>query len=487
MQERSEDVVIIGAGSAGLAAWQAARQQTASVALVEGGPAGTTCARVGCMPSKLLIAAANAAHQVRHVEPFGIHLEGAVHVDGEAVMARVRRERDRFVNHVLESMERIPEACRYQGEARFEDPHTLTVDDRLRLHARRIVIATGSQPVVPQAFEVAGDRLVTSDTLFEWRTLPESVAVFGPGTTGLELAQALARLGVRVRLFGRHGSLGVLTDERLIAQAECLFNEEFYLDTRGDAEIVERDGGQVMVRFTDRASKEPTTEHFDHALIATGRRPNIDRLELQRAGLKLDERGMPEVDRYTMRCCNVDGQFGHIHMAGDVANDAPILHEATDEGAIAGRNAGRENGVYAGHRRSPLAIVFCEPQMARVGPGHAELAEQFGERLAVSEFSFERQGRARIMNANRGYLRLYGEYGSGRFLGAELCAPEGEHLAHLLAWAHQQRMAVPEMAGLPFYHPTLEEGLRTALRDLSARLLLDPAMVEQCMECGPGA
>lgn len=487
MQEHRFEVAVIGAGSAGLAAWQAASNHTDSVALIEGGTPGTTCAQVGCMPSKLLIAAANAAHQVRHVAPFGVRLDGEVRVDGEAVMTRVRQERDRFVGHVLESMDSIPDSCRYQGLARFEDAHTLLIGDDVRLTAERIVIATGSRPVIPEPFEIAGDRLVTSDTVFEWRTLPESVAVFGPGTTGLELAQALARLGVRVRLFGQHGSLGVLTDDKVIAQCERLFNEEFYLDTRGDAEIVERHGDQVRVRFTDRRSNESMTESFDHALIATGRKPNVDKLELSRAGLALDERGMPEVDRHTLRCRNGDGAFGHIYMAGDVDNDTPVLHEATDEGKIAGDNAGRGKGVYAAPRRSPLSIAFCEPQMARVGPGHAALAEQYGDRLSVSEFSYENQGRARIMAANRGYLRLYGEYGSGRFLGAELCAPAGEHLAHLLAWTHQQALSVPEMLGMPFYHPTLEEGLQTALRDLSARLLLKPAMGNQCMECGPGA
>ncbi|OLO10488.1 dihydrolipoyl dehydrogenase [Chromohalobacter japonicus] len=487
MQEHRFEVAIIGAGSAGLAAWHAARNHTDSVALIEGGTLGTTCAWAGCMPSKLLIAAANTAHHARHVEPFGIRLDSDVRVDGEAVMTRVRQERDRFVGHVFESMDSIPDPCRYRGMARFEGAHTLLIDDDIRLTAERIIIAAGSRPAIPEPFEIAGDRIVTSDTLFEWRTLPESVAVFGPGTTGLELGQALSRLGVRVRLFGQHGSLGVLTDEKVTAQCEGLFNGEFYLDTCGDAEIVEHNGEQVMVRFTDRHSNETMTEPFDHALIATGRKPNVDRLELQRAGLALDERSMPEVDRHTLRCRNVNGEFGHIYMAGDIVNDAPILHEATDEGSIAGDNAGRGNGIYAAQRRSSLGIVFCEPQMARIGPGHVALVEQYGDKLSVSEFSYENQGRARIMEANRGYLRLYGEYGSGRFLGAELCAPAGEHMAHLLAWAHQQGLTVPEMVGMPFYHPTLEEGLRTALRDLSTQLLLAPERVNQCMECGPGA
>lgn len=487
MQHHKVEVAIIGAGSAGLAAYQAARGHTDSIALIESGPEGTTCARVGCMPSKLLIAAAEAAHRARSTAPFGVHVEGAVRIDGAAVMARVRRERDYFVASVLDSMNRVPRQHRYRGRARFEDPHILVIDERIRLEAERIIIATGSRPKVPKPFEVAGDRLVTSDTLFEWTTLPESVVVFGPGTTGLELAQALARLGVRVRLFGRHGSLGTLSDDRVREHAERIFNQEFHVDTQGDARIVERDGDRLVVSFTERSSGKKITERFEYALIATGRQPNVDALELQHAGLALDDKGLPGFDRYTLRCHGADGTPSHVFIAGDVNNEAPILHEAVDEGRIAGDNAGRRGSIYAGRRRSPLSIVFSDPQIARVGLSHAELTAQYDdEQIAVSEFSYQDQGRARVMAVNRGFMRLYGEYGSGRFLGAELCIPQGEHIAHLLAWAHQQRLGVQEMLSMPYYHPTLEEGLNTALRNLSAKLLLDPALVEQCMECGPG-
>ncbi|WP_106477396.1 dihydrolipoyl dehydrogenase [Phytohalomonas tamaricis] len=488
MQHRKVDVAIIGAGTAGLAAYQATKAHTESVALIERGPAGTTCARVGCMPSKLLIAAANAAQHTRHVERFGIDIDGTVRIDGEAVMTRVRSERDYFVGHVLDSMARIPEQDKYRGHARFADANTLVIDDQIRLEAERIIIATGSRPTIPEPFQLAGDRLVTSDTLFEWATLPESVVVFGPGTTGLELAQALARLGVRVRLFGRHGSLGILSDDVVRKEAERIFNEEFYVDTQGDAKIIERDNHQVIVSFTERSTGNTLTERFDYALIATGRQPNIDALDLLNAGLKLDDKGMPSFDRYTMRCRNTDGQLSHIFIAGDVDNESPVLHEATDEGRIAGDNAGRFDSVYSSHRRSPLSIVFSDPQIARIGLSHAELSARYGDKnVAISEYSFDNQGRARVMGINKGFLRLYGEYGSGHFLGAEICMPQGEHIAHLLAWAHQQRMSVTQMLSMPYYHPTLEEGLRTALRDLSTRLLLDAALVEQCMECGPGA
>ena len=210
------DVAIIGAGSAGMSAYKAVRQHTERVLVIEQGPYGTTCARVGCMPSKLLIAAAEHAHAIFHGAPFGIRVAGMV-VDGKAVMARVRRERDRFVGFVLETVEGWPAAHTLTGRARFVAPGVLAVGDT-RVHAGRVIIATGAVPSVPPGWrDRLGDRLIVNDDVFDWTTLPASVAVVGTGVVGLELAQALHRLGVRVRLFGRSRRVGPLTDPALQA------------------------------------------------------------------------------------------------------------------------------------------------------------------------------------------------------------------------------------------------------------------------------
>jgi dihydrolipoamide dehydrogenase len=487
MQHREVDIAIIGAGSAGLSAWHAARKHSDSVVLIEGGEYGTTCARVGCMPSKLLIAAAEAAHQARDAGGFGIRVSG-VEVDGRAVMARVREERDGFVGRVFTSMKRIPEEDRLTGHACFEDPHTLVVGEHTRVTARAVVIATGSRPTWPSMFDAAGDRLVTNDAVFEWEDLPESVAVFGPGVIGLELGQALHRLGVRLRMFGVGGALGPFHDEVVRDYADRTFNEEFYVDPDAKVESIERDGDAVVITFVERDSGKTLTERFDYLLAATGRRPNVDRLGLENAGLALDDKGVPRFNRFTLQCLAEGDDPGHVFIAGDANQALPLLHEANSEGRIAGDNAGRFPEVRAGRRNVPLAIVFTEPQMATVGAGHADLEKRLGgcDCLAVGEASFEDQGRAVVMRQNRGLMRLYGEHGSGQFLGAELFGPRVEHMAHLLAWALEQKLSVSEMLAMPWYHPVLEEGLRGGLRDLNANLQQGPAITERCMECGPG-
>jgi dihydrolipoamide dehydrogenase len=454
------DVAVIGAGTAGLAAYRAARAAGANAVIIEGGAYGTTCARVGCMPSKLLIAAAEAAHAIGRAPGFGVHVDGALRVDGREVMARVRRERDRFVGFVLQGVESIPAADRIRGTARIVDARTLDIDGRT-LSARAIVVATGSRPAVPPILRGLGERLTVNDDVFGWQDLPRSVAVFGPGVIGLELGQALARLGVRVVVLGRGGRLGPITDPVVRQAALAAFSAEFALDPDAHVTRVERVGDEVEIDYVG-ADGAPRTERFDYVLAATGRVPNVDNIGLENLGLALDARGVPAFDKRTLQVGATS-----LFIAGDAADDLPLLHEAADEGKIAGANAAAFPRVTPGLRRAPLGVVFTDPQVAVVGGGFAGL-KAFN--LAAGEVSFNDQGRSRVMLRNRGHLRVYADAASGRFLGAEMVGPDAEHIGHLLAWALQAGMTVPQMLDMPFYHPVVEEGLRTALRDLDAKL-----------------
>src|SRR5690349_4785175 len=459
MRTLDTDVAVIGAGTAGLAAYRAAKAAGRSAVLIEGGIHGTTCARVGCMPSKLLIAPAEAAHAVERFDAFG--LRGDVSVDGDAVMARVRRERDRFVGFVTQGVDAIPAADKLVGYAHFVDDTTVAVGD-ITINTRATVIATGSTTSYPPAWNALGDRLVTNETVFEWTTLPQSVAVFGPGVIGLELGQALHRLGVRIKVFGRGGGVGPLSDPELVAEARRVFGAEFYLDTDARAEVT-RDGDHVVVRYR-APDGDWRSERFDYLLAATGRAPNVRTLGLESTTLVRDAQGVPLFDRETLQCGNAP-----IFIAGDANADVPLLHEAADEGRIAGENAARFPDIRAGLRRAGLAIVFTDLQIAVIGGG-LRAAREAAAGFVTGAVSFDDQGRARVMQRNRGRLHVYAEIGTGLLLGAEMIGPDAEHLAHLLAWARQLELTIGEMLMLPFYHPVVEEGLRTALRDAYAKL-----------------
>jgi dihydrolipoamide dehydrogenase len=467
MKKLSIDVAVIGAGTAGLAAYRAAKAVGKSAVIIESGVYGTTCARVGCMPSKLLIAAAEAAHGVDRFEAFGLKLESPIQIDSAAVMARVKRERDRFVGFVVEGVEKIPQNERLIGRAEFTSPNTLVVknSDLQTIHEidfQSAVIATGSSPQVMPMLREAGDRLIINDDVFDWDHLPQSVAVLGSGVIGLELGQALHRLGVSVQLFGRSGIGAGLSDPSVKTIAEQLFTKEFSVEFNAQVTQITRTETGVEIRWkgSDGALH---SENYDYVLAATGRTPNVQQLGIETTGIALDSKGVPVFDRETLQCGT-----SRIFIAGDANADVPLLHEAADEGKIAGTNAANFPNINKGLRRTLLSVVFSDPQIAVVGQRYADIDAT--ERV-VGEVSFEDQGRSRVMLRNKGILRVYAHAHTGRFLGAEMIGPDAEHLAHLLAWAHQAGMTIKTMLDMPFYHPVIEEGLRTALRDVAEKIV----------------
>ncbi len=446
------DVVIIGAGTAGLSALREVQKRTPRFVIINDGPWGTVCARVGCMPSKVLIEAANAYHRRGSFAEFGI--SGAEHLaaDIPAVLRRVRRLRDDFVHGTLKATEGLGERA-ISGRARLLGPDRLEVNGRV-LRARRIVIATGSHPLVPAPWRGLSERLLTTDTLFEQETLPGRMAVVGMGAIGVEIAQALSRLGVHVVAFDGASSVAGLTDPAVNAVALELLRREFTLHLGKNAELT-AEGEGVRVRA---ANAEVVV---DRVVAALGRRPNIDDIGLDTLGVELDPHGLPPVNPGTLQVADLP-----VFLAGDADGHAPLLHEAADDGHIAGFNATRP-AVACFERRTPLAIVFADPNVAVVGKRWQALDSKT---TLVGEVRFEHQGRARAGQHNNGILRIYAERDGGRLLGAEMCAPAGEHMAHLLALAIQRSLTVWELLRLPFYHPVLEEGLRTGLRDLASQL-----------------
>ncbi|MET1754200.1 dihydrolipoyl dehydrogenase [Novosphingobium sp. RD2P27] len=446
------DVAVIGAGTAGLAAERAARKNGASTLLIDPEFKGTTCATVGCMPSKLLIAAAKEAHGIGRAGLFGIEVEG-VWVDGPAVLRRVRNERDRFARLTRESsIGELPQDVTIRARARFDGPNRLMLDDGRAIEAHAIVIATGSAPVLPPPFAALGEAALTSDTVFELADLPKRLAVIGSGAIGLELAQAFAHLGVRVSLFDKSRNMAKLRCPKVHASLREIIERDLSLHLGVEVSPDPAENG-VRLRWTGDASGETT---FDKVLVAVGRRPRLEGLALDKTGLELDDHGVPLHDRATMRCGD-----SAIFLAGDVAADLPLLHEASHDGAIAGRNAAAFPAPIETTRSTLFSITFTDPPLATIGEAEADGA-------ITGTADYADQGRARVEGRNEGVLTLYAAAPDGRLIGADLIAPAGEHLAHMLAWAIQREVTATELLEMPFYHPTVEEGLKHALRTICA-------------------
>lgn len=451
------DTLIIGAGTAGLAALREVRKRSDRFLIVNEGPWGTTCARVGCMPSKALIEAAHAFHRRHAFEAFGLRGAQGLAADIPAVLQRVRALRDELVAGVLQATDDLGTAA-VSGRATLLGPGTVDIDGTIH-HARSIVLATGSRPRVPPEWLAFGDRMLTTDTLFEQADLGPRIAVIGMGPIGAELSQALARLGLEVAAFASGDTVAGLKDPELNAELISLLKKDMVLHLGAAAELREVPGGIEVSSGAHRVV-------VDQVIAAMGRTPNIEHLGLETLGLDLDEHGLPPVDPHTLQVGGL-----RVFMAGDANTQTPLLHEAADEGHIAGMNALAESPSRF-QRRTPLSIVFCDPQVATVGQ---PLADLDAAQTVTGAVDFARQGRARVALRNEGRLRVHADRTTGRLVGAELCAPQGEHFAHLLALAVQQRLTVHDLLGLPFYHPTLEEGLRTALRDAARQLPQDRA------------
>jgi dihydrolipoamide dehydrogenase len=453
VNERTVDVAIIGSGTSGLNAMAQVRRAGKTFALINGGEPGTTCARVGCMPSKAMIQVADDYHRRTTLGRYGVDGHQELAVDLASVMEHVQDLRDTFVDRVLgSSTDNLGEEF-IQEYAHFVAP-TLIQAGPHRIRAARVIVATGSRPLVPMAWQIFGDKVITTDTLFELNDLPASVAVAGLGTIGLELGQSLHRLGVAVTGFDQLGHIGGAQDPEVQHCALEILGKEFPIHLGQPVSLTE-EGEQLRVTAGEQSIL------VDRVLCSVGRVPNVEGLGLENLGVPLDRRGIPAYNPNTMQVGDLP-----VFIAGDVTGDRPILHEAGDEGRIAGFNAA--HGETAAFRRKvQILINFCDPNICAVGARWNDLDHAA---TAVGQINFAPVGRALIMGKNKGVLRVYGDKASGRILGAEMIGPKGENLAHLLAWCIEQGLTVGRLLRMPFYHPVIEEALQAALYDLYAKV-----------------
>ncbi len=383
---------------------------------------------------------------------FGVEA-GMVRVDGRAVMSRLRRERERFLRSIFDELDAIPRHEKMDGHARFTGPTTLMVDDRVRVQAKAIVAATGASSSVPKSLAQVKDCVLTSETVFDANDLPRSITVVGAGPLGIELGTAFTRLGVRTALFDTGKSVGGLKDQEVGRCARELFQAELDLRLGVEVEAAPTDDG---VRLRWRGASGEGEAEFERVLAAAGRPPNLQDLDLQAAGLTLDDHGVPDHDVTTLRCGD-----SAIFMAGDADHNRPVLHQASREGRIAGTNAARFPDVEGEPPDTSLSIVFTDPDMASIGQPLSAL----GGTTIIGGGDLS-AGRGLIEARPGGMIRLYAGREDKIIVGGEMVGPAVEHLAHCVAVLVQQTMTADAALALPFYHPTYEERLKNGVRDL---------------------
>jgi dihydrolipoamide dehydrogenase len=455
------DLIIIGAGTAGISAYNEAIKYTQNILIINDGSWDTTCARVGCMPSKLLISSANRMHDIQTAEELALKHNAVI--DTSDVMQRVHVLRERFIRATLKGVDQWDSSHKISGKAKFIDPQTIEVNGQ-SYRAKSFIVAVGSRPNIDETLkQQLKEKYITSNEIFEFSQLPKSLAVIGSGIIAIELAQAMQRLGVQTTMFARSQKVGALTSPILQKLAQEQLSKELNIKFKTLPDEIEIQADKIIkINFTE--NDQTKSIEVEYVLGATGRQSNIDRLGLDQLNSTFkDIKNLP-IDKETKQLANLP-----IFIVGDAAPDAPIQHEAAHAGKQVVYNCLNYPDVKPIPALIPLAIVFCHPEMAIVGKSFKQLEDQHIEFIR-GFVSYENQGRALVLAENSGGIEVYIAKKSGKLLGAELFCSQAEHLAHLLAWMIDADQDIYQILKKPFYHPTLEEGLRTAFKHARRQL-----------------
>lgn len=450
------DVAVIGGGSAGLTAAVGCAWFGARTVLIERDRLGGDCTWRGCVPSKALLHAASMAAKARRMTRFGIHA-GEVSVDFEKVMRRLRRVRREIYEHT-ESPERLRGlgVIPMQAEARFVDEHTLHVENERgsgRVHFRSAIIATGASPFVPTIDGLDDVDYLTNENVFELTQQPAHLAILGCGAIGVELGQAFARLGTNLTLITRDDQILAGEEPSLVSMLESRLCDDG-IDLRFNSTIhrVARDdrGLRLLVGHDEAAG-----EWIDASdvLVATGRAPNVEGLQLGRAGVEYSHSGI-EVDR----ACRTSQP--HIFAVGDVTTAPKLTHMGEEMAKRAAINAvGRLPFTHYEQDVIPQAI-YTDPELARVGATAAEL-HAAGRRFGTIEFPYSRIDRAIIEDEADGSIIVHHDR-VGRILGVSVLGTRAGEMIDEFALAMSNSIRLDQLAQTLHAYPTMLLGARRA-------------------------
>jgi pyruvate/2-oxoglutarate dehydrogenase complex dihydrolipoamide dehydrogenase (E3) component len=455
MDSEHFDYLVIGGGSGGYAAARTAREVREKVAIIDGSEElGGLCILRGCMPSKTLIYAAEVLHLAQRGERFGLRIPEAA-ADMKALHRRKQDVIGEFADYRREQL-KSDRYTLFRQRARFVGPQTVELDDGRRLTADEIMLATGSVVATPPVPGFAEIPAWTSDDVLELDFVPPRVIVLGGGVVACELAQFLRRIGSEVVQIQRSPHL--LTDSppeaaEVIAETFRAEGIELFTDTRMTG-VAHADGG-FRVDFIHAG--ETKSVHAPHLLNGLGRRPAIDGLGLEVAGIETRPGGHIICDAM-QRTSNP-----RVRASGDVTGPHEIVHIAVLQGELAARDA-------TGRDAQPIdydaltSVIFTDPQLATVGRGENAL-KQAGIEFLAADYPFDDHGKSILMEAKRGYVKVFCDR-AGVVLGAECVAKDAGELIHSMAVAVSLGARVADLLKVHWYHPTLSEIWTYPLEDL---------------------
>ncbi len=444
MKKISTDICVIGGGSGGLSVAAGAVQMGAKVVLLEAGEMGGDCLNYGCVPSKALLAAGKHAHMFGHSEAFGI-AAAVPQVDFKKVNAHVK--------DVIATIAPIDSQERFEGLGvtvirefgRFKDARTVIAGDT-EITAKRIVIATGSSPFEPPIPGLEDVSFFTNENIFDNDVLPEHLIVIGGGPIGMEMSQAHRRLGAKVTTLEGGKALGKDDPELTAIVKKRLIEEGIDLREEAMVQRIEKTDAGVRVVF-EKDGNEQSVEG-SHLLLAVGRKPNVDKLDLEKAGIEYTNRGIKTDAR--LRTTNKK-----VFAIGDVAGGLQFTHVAGYHAGIVIRNALFKLPAKADHSAVPW-VTYTDPEMAHVGLTEQQAREAHGDSMKVLRWEFHENDRAQAERRTEGVIKVMVDK-KGVVLGASIAgAGAGDLLAPWIL-AVGQKQKIGTMAQFIAPYPTMTE------------------------------
>jgi len=450
------DVLVLGGGSGLTAAHFAARDHR-SVALVEARPEalGGTCVNRGCIPTKGLVQAAEVMRTLRGASEHGIEVDpDAVRVDFARILEQVRERRARDAAGVRSWVEEA--FTPFYGRCRFVDDRTVEMEDGRRIRGATVFVCTGARPGIPGLSGLAEVGFETNESVLEMTRQPERLVILGGGYIGCELGHFFSALGTRVAMVD-HGPCLLREDEEVRELFTREFGRRVELHLRREATAaVEHDGQRGLILKADGGEQ---TVLGDALLMATGRRPNTDDLQLERTGVETDEQGWVRADD------RLRTRHPRIFAYGDVTGRAMFKHTSSYEGELAWRNACGED-LPVRYEANPHA-VFSDPQIAAVGRTERECREQ-GLRYRAARKDFASVARGRIEGSPPGFAKLLIEEGTDRILGFHVVGPRAAELVHEVVVAMNAGDGTAGLVRRSIHvHPTLSELVRSVFDELA--------------------
>ena len=450
------DVVVIGAGPAGYVAAIRAAQLKQKVAIVDKQWLGGVCLNVGCIPSKSLLKNAEVAHTLRERgKDFGFSFDN-LKLDYGVAVKRSRQNSDRLTKGVGFLMRKNNIAV-FMGEAKFKAKDTITVTDKdgkaTELKAKNIILATGATAAVPGAWKVDGEKVVTYLEAILQEKLPKNVIVIGSGAIGVEFSTVWSSYGVDVTIVEMLPRLVPLEDEEVSKELKKEFEKRGIKCLVGNkVESVEATKTGVKVKVS--AEGKETTLEAEQALVAIGFRPNSKGFGLEEVGVKLNERGMVEINE------KMQTSVPNIYAIGDVTGKLMLAHVGSAMGIIAAENIAGAETITLDYEMMPRA-TYCHPQVASFGLTEAQAKER-GYSIKIGRFPFQANGKALGLGDYAGWAKLVVDEKYGEILGAHMIGPEVTELLPELTLAHLMELTPHEIARNVHAHPSLSEVLMEA-------------------------